>query len=157
AARTRLYVTILATEAIQVKSLDKARYLCEQGIAFGKARVREHPRDVEMRLYLATLEGNLGEFEKARGRPIEALKIKRGAADALGALARENPQLIRVRQSWATNLTNLSHLQTDLGRYADAEQSARESIDVFEALAGGIPSNPVFRRKVGWGYGALGK
>jgi tetratricopeptide (TPR) repeat protein len=157
AARTRLYVTYLATEAQEVKSLDKARRLCEEGIAFGKARVREHPRDVKMRLYLTTLESTLGQIEKARGHPIDALKIKRGAVEALGALARENPQLIRVRHTWATNLEHLSHLQTDLGRYADAERSARESIDVFEALAGGVPSNHLFRRKVGWGYGALGK
>jgi serine/threonine-protein kinase len=157
AARTRLYVTILATEALQVKSLEKARRLCEEGIAFGTARVREHPRDVEMRLYLITLEGDLGEIEKAQGRPAGALKFKHSAAEALGALARENPQLIRVRLSWGTNLANLSHLQTDLGRYAEAERSARDSIEVLEALARAIPSNSFYRRKVAWGYGALGK
>jgi serine/threonine-protein kinase len=158
AARTRLYVAGVASGILQVKGrADQARRLCEQDIAFGKARVREHPRDLEMRLYLATLEGVLGEIEKSQGHPVEALKIKRRAVDALGTLAREHPLLIRVRNNWAINLSNLSQLQTDLGRYAEAEQSARTTIAVYEALAREVPSSSYYPRRVGWGYGALGK
>jgi serine/threonine-protein kinase len=157
AARTRLYVSYIASDMLLRKSLDEARRLCEQDIAFGKVRGHEHPRDVEMRLQLATLEGELGEIERVQGRPDEALKIHRSSADALGALARENPLLIRVRSNWANRLFNLSNMQTDLGRYAEAEQSARASIEVNEALSREIPSSPYYRMRSGWSYGILGK
>jgi hypothetical protein len=65
--------------------------------------------------------------------------------------------LIRVRANWAAKLFNLSALQTDVGRFAEAEQSARTSIQVYEALVVEVPSRLLFRRKLGWSYGALGK
>src|SRR5207249_2533619 len=109
---------------------DEARRMCEQSIAFGKARVLEHPRDVEMRMYLAGLEGQLSWSERVQGRWLAALKIRRSAAESLGALARENPLLIQVRSNLSLQLENLSGLQTDLGRYAEAEQTARAGIAV---------------------------
>src|SRR5262249_38378717 len=116
AARTRLYATTAAVDRlVQAKGhADRARRVCEQGIAFGKARVREHPRDIEMRLHLAHLEFDLGYLEKTKGHPGDALKIVRSAADTLGALARENPLMIEPRSNWGIALHQLSQLQTDL-------------------------------------------
>jgi tetratricopeptide (TPR) repeat protein len=136
---------------------DEAQRLCEQGITFGKARVRDHPRDVELRIALANLEHYSTGFEKNRGRLVEALKIMRSAADSLGALARENPLLIRARENWAATLIDLSTLQSDLGQYAEAEQSARTLIDLIEALVRQVPSSPYFRIMAAYGYAVLGK
>src|SRR5262249_47593494 len=124
---------------------------------FGKARVREHPRDIEMRLHLAYLEFDLGNREKIKGHPSEALKIIRSAADTFGALARENPLLIRPRSNWGISLHQVSQLQTDLRRYAEAEQSARAEIDLFEALVREVPSSRYYQLYVGLGYASLGK
>ena len=144
AAWTRLQVAVLASHLLHKKGqADEARQLCEHDIAFGNARVREHPRDVETRMWLASLEINLGDLEKNEGRPHQALKIILNAAESLGTLARENPLLIRVRSQWANSLFNLSNLQTDLGRYVEGEQSARAAIDVDEARPGG-PVEPLF-------------
>jgi serine/threonine-protein kinase len=158
AARTRLWAAIQATDMLNAKGrLVEVRRICEQEIAFGKARLREHPRDVEMRLWLATLENVLGEIERVEGRPLEALTLHRGSADALGALARENPLITRVRAQWGISLWTLGNLQADLGRYAEAEQSARTSIEVFDALSRDIPSYAFYRLRLGYGYGTLGK
>jgi tetratricopeptide (TPR) repeat protein len=158
ATRTRLMASFAASDALWLNGrLDEARRVFEQGIVFGEARMIEHPRDVELRLYLADVEGMLGDIEKSQGRPAEGLKIRRSAAEALGALAREHPLLIRVRARWANHLYNLSQLQTDLGRYAEAERSARTSIEVSEALAREVPSSSSSRVRVGERYGALGK
>jgi eukaryotic-like serine/threonine-protein kinase len=158
AARTRLLASNATTDAVLLNGrVDEARRVCEQGIAFGKARMIEHPRDVELRLSTANLEGELGLIEKIQGRPVEAVKMIRSAADALGALAREHPPLIRVRSRWADNLVLVSQLQTDLGLYADAEQSARVSLEAYEALAREVPSSSMYRQRVGLGYGTLGK
>jgi len=52
-AAKQSYVSTRATELLKTKGqADEARRLCEQGIAFGKDRVREHPRDVEIRMHL---------------------------------------------------------------------------------------------------------
>jgi tetratricopeptide (TPR) repeat protein len=67
AARTRLYASNVATDMMHTKGrADEVRRVCEQEIAFGKGRLREHPRDVEIRLWLASLEGTLGEVERER-------------------------------------------------------------------------------------------
>src|SRR5262249_23543837 len=120
AARTRLVVSAQAAYLLRIKGrADQGRHLCEQDIAFGKAQVREHPRDVEMRIHLARLEANLSLIDKHMGRPVEALRIMRSAAETTGALARENPLLIRARFNWAGFLAELSSLQTDLGQYVE--------------------------------------
>jgi serine/threonine-protein kinase len=158
AARTRLWVSAQAIHLLATKGQTaEARRLCEQSIAFGKASVHKHPRDVETRMHLAALEYNLGSIEQHLGRPLEAVRIVAGAAESLGALARENPLLIRVRSAWANALELLSSLQTDLGRYAEAEQSARRCIDVNEALVRDVPSSSYYRMAAGGGYGSLGK
>jgi serine/threonine-protein kinase len=137
--------------------VEDARRLCEQDIAFGKAQVREHPRDVEMRMHLARLELNFAVVENLRGRQIEALTIHRRVADALGVLARENAMLIRARTNWAMALVPLSQLQTDLGQCSEAQQSARAAIELFEALAREVPSGVRYRLNAGLCYAALGK
>jgi serine/threonine-protein kinase len=158
AARTLVWVSGLETELLQaVGQLDEAGHLAERIIAFGRNRVHEHPRDVEMRLHLAPLEFRLGAIEKEQGRSLEALKIIRNAAASVGALARENPLLLRARSHWGTMLNYISQLETDLRRYAEAEQSARASIDLFETLVREVPSNPFYRKGVGSGYASLGK
>jgi tetratricopeptide (TPR) repeat protein len=158
AARTRLYNSGIAAEMLQSRGqAEKSRQLMQEDIAFGEARLREHRRDVELRLFLALLEGQLGQGEKFSGHLVEALKIHRVAADKLEALARENPLIIRIRNVWANMLFNLSNLEADLGQYADAQRSARAAIEVGEAIVRDIPSNPFYRCKLGWAYGALGK
>jgi eukaryotic-like serine/threonine-protein kinase len=158
ATRTRLYVTAITADLLMGKGRHaEGRRVCEQDIAFGKARLREHPRDVEIQINLANLEGALGEIEKSLGHPIEALSYKTSSTETLGALARANPLLVRVRAIWGVGLLNLSQLNADLGRYVDAERSAHSSIEVLEAVAREAPSNPYYRLKVGWAYGSLGK
>ena len=88
---------------------------------------------------------------------LEALKITRSAADALGALAREHPLLVQVRIYWGYSLSDLSSILADLGRYAEAEQSARSSIEVSEALRREVPSSSFYRHLAGHGYLFLGK
>src|SRR5262249_52266778 len=150
AARTLLWVGAQATIMLRAKGrTDEARRLCEPAIPFGKARVREHPRDVEMRMHLAFLEYCFGIIEKTRGRPLEALKILRGAADTFGVLARENPPLTRARYLWGYVLNDVSQSQSDLGQYAEAEQSARAAIDLFEVLVREVPSSYDYRRMAG--------
>jgi serine/threonine-protein kinase len=157
-ARTRLYVAMIAAEMLQSTGENvKATHLYVHEIAFGKAMILEHPRDVELRRDLATLEGGLSWLERARGRPLESLKLRRGAAEALAALARENPVLVQVRSHLSLQLENLSDLQTDLGEYDAAKQSARAAIEVNEALVREVPSSTFFRMKLGRAYGALGK
>jgi tetratricopeptide (TPR) repeat protein len=157
-ARIRLYISAVASDVLQTKGRDdEARRLCERDIAFGNDRVLAHPRDVEIRLYLALLGNELGELEHFARRQVEALKLFRSSTEALGALAREHPTLIRVRNNWANGLFKLSNLQADLGQYAAAQQSARASIEVNEALVRDVPSNRLYLWKLGWAYGALGK
>jgi serine/threonine-protein kinase len=158
AARTRLYVSIIAAEMLQARSQrDNARRLVGQDIAFGNAILREYPRDVELRRDLATLEGVLSWIERVQGHPLEALRIRRGAADALDTLARENPLLIQVRSNLSLQLENLSVLQTDLGQHGAAKQSALATVQVNEALVREVPSSTFFRMKAGRGYGTLGR
>jgi tetratricopeptide (TPR) repeat protein len=158
AARTRLYAATIASEMLLSQNgNEEARRLSEQEFAFGKAVVLQHPRDVELRRDLATLEGQLSWLERVRGRPLESLKLRRGAAEALGALARENPLLVQVRSNLSLQLENLSVLQTDLGEYDAAKQSARAAIEVNEALIREVPSSTFFRMKAGRAYGTLGK
>jgi serine/threonine-protein kinase len=158
AARTRLWVSRQAAYLLRNKGqIDDARRLCEGDIAFGKAQVRDHPRDVELRMYLAGLEYTLGQIKRSDRRPLEALKIFRSQAETLSALARENPLLIRSRWLWANLLLDLSNLQADLGRYAEAEESARTSVDLSEALVREVPSSSPYRLTAGSAYGYLGK
>jgi serine/threonine-protein kinase len=158
AARTRLVVSAQAAYLLRINGrADEARRLCEQDIAFGKAQVREHPRDVEIRMHLARLEANLSLIEKSTGRPVEALRIMHSAADMTGALSRENPLLVRARFNWAGFLNELSSLQSDQGQYAEAEQSSRAAIELFEAIAREIPSSSLYRFYLGYSYGGLGK
>ncbi len=158
AARTRVWATMHACEMLRTKGrIDEARRLFGQGIAFGRVWVGEHPRDLEMRLNLAGLEGDLGIVEKYSGSSLEALKILQRVTDGLGALARENPLVIRARWYWANFLLDLSQLQSDLGRYREAEHSARTSIELSEALMREVPSNSLFRLIHGGGYTVLGK
>jgi serine/threonine-protein kinase len=158
AARTRIYVSIIAAEMLLSKGeSDEALRMSQENIAFGKDRVLEHPHDVELRSYLATLEGTLSWIERVRGHPIESLKLRRAAAEALGALARENPLLVQVRSNLSLQLENLSDLQTDLGQYSEAKQSVRAAIDANEALLREVPSSTFFRMKAGRAYGTLGK
>jgi serine/threonine-protein kinase len=158
AARTRLHASAVATDMMHTKGRDdEVRRVCEQEIAFGKARLREHPRDVEMRFSLAALEVMLGEIEKEKGRRIEALTLLRSSADTLGALARDNPLIVRVRSQWGISLFFLSTLEADLGRYADAQQSAQTSIEVLEACVRDVPSYPFYRVRLAYCYGNLGK
>jgi serine/threonine-protein kinase len=157
-ARTRLYATIQAVDmSSTARPTDEARSLCERGIAFGKASVRDHPRDIEMRLWLACLEGQLAEIEMYQGRPLGALPFQKSSTDTLAVLARENPLIIRVRSQWGISLWALSSLQTNLRQYADAEQSARTAIQVNEAIAREVPSYPFYRLRLGYSYGVLGK
>ena len=157
AARTLLRVSGWASELLRIKGhSDQARRLCERAIAFGEARVRAHPRDVEMRIHLADLV-HYSHIEKNRGRHAEALTILRSAADSLDALVRQNPLLVRARSGWAGLLIDLSTVQSDVGRYAEAERSARASIDTFEALVREVPSSSYFRICAGLGYACLGK
>ena len=73
-----------ATELLKTKGqADEARRLCGQGIAFGKDRVREHPRDVEIRMHLAGLEDRLGWIEDTQGRLPEALALFHSSVDTL--------------------------------------------------------------------------
>jgi serine/threonine-protein kinase len=158
AARTRLEASIQATDMMHTKGRDdEVRRVCEQEIAFGKAWLGEHPRDVEMRFSLAFLEGMLGDIEKAAGRPVEALRFLGSSADTLGALARDNPLIVRVRSQWGISLWSLSSHQADLGRYAEAEQSARTSIEVLEACVRDVPSYPFYQVRLAYCYGNLGK
>jgi serine/threonine-protein kinase len=157
-ARTRLYAAILATEALLNRGRNvEALRLCEQAIAFGRAQLRKHPRDVDMRSRLAILVEQLGEIEKWKGRPLEALTFLRSSADTLGALARDNPLIVSVRSDWGIALNALSNLQADLGRYSEAEQSARASIGVNEACVHDVPSYPFYRVALGSSYQSLGK
>jgi tetratricopeptide (TPR) repeat protein len=157
-ARTRLVVSAQTAYVLRLKGLsDDARRVCEEAIAFGKVQVREHRRDVQMRMHLSRLEANLSLIEKHVGRRVEALRIMRSAADMAGALARENPALVRARFNWAGFLGELSSLQTDVGQYVEATQTARASIELFEALVREVPSSSEYRYFLGCGYGTAGK
>ena len=158
AVRTLLNVSIIECELLRdSRRVDEIRRLCEQSIAFGKARVAEHPRDVEIRMCLAYLEGNLGDLEKNDGQPREALELFRSSVDRLESLARENHVLIQVRYNWAQSLNEISQLQTDLRQYSDAEHSALKSINLCEELVREVPSSPYFQFQAARGYGTLGK
>jgi serine/threonine-protein kinase len=158
AARTRLYAAIIASELLLSQNgNEEARGLSEQEFAFGKTVVLQFPRDVELRRDLATLQGQLSWIQRVRGRLLEALQVRRGAAETLGALARENPLLVQVRSDLSLQLDNLSVLQTDLGQYGEAKQSARAAIEVNETLIRDVPSSSFFRMKAGRGYGTFGK
>jgi serine/threonine-protein kinase len=158
AARTLITVSAQAASLLRFAGrVNEARRLNEQGITFGKAWVRQHPRDVEMRINLLRLEGNFAMIEKIRGYPVEALRIFHSVADALGVLARENPLLIRARWNWAMALIEVSNLQSERGRYTEAEQPARAAIGLAEAIVREVPSSSYYRFYSAYAYGALGK
>jgi serine/threonine-protein kinase len=158
ATHTLLYVASIAAEMLRdAGRVEEACRLCEHGIAFGKSRLADHSRDIEIRMFLARLESEIGSLEKNRGHPREALKIIRGAADRLEGLARENHLMIDVRATWAMQLDLVGQLETDLGRYDQAERAARASIEVLEELVREVPSSPYFRYYAGRGYGTCGK
>jgi tetratricopeptide (TPR) repeat protein len=158
AARTLIIVSAQAASLLRFAGrVNEARRLNEQGIAFGKAWVRQHPRDVEMLINLLRLEGNFAMIEKVRGYPVQALRIFHSVADALGALARENPLLIRARWNWAMVLIEVSNLQSELGRYTEAEQPARAAIGLSEEIVREVPSSSYYRFYSAYAYGALGK
>jgi hypothetical protein len=73
AARTLLSISQQAGQLLRKRGRrDEARRLCEQYIGFGQDKVREHPRDVELRMDLAFLEGFLGELDQFEGRRLKA-------------------------------------------------------------------------------------
>jgi serine/threonine-protein kinase len=158
AARTRLNAAAAAIELLNSKGrIAEARSICEQGLAFGESRSRDHPRDVELCARLATVEQQLADIEMKNGNSARALALIRNCAGTLAALARQNPQSVRVRSQWGISLWIKSGMESDLGQYVDAEQSARLSIEANEACVRDVPSYTFYRLCLGESYGGLGK
>jgi serine/threonine-protein kinase len=157
-ARTRLYAAAVAIELLNTKGrIMEARSICEQDLAFGESRSRDHPRDVELCARLATVEQQLADIEMKNGNSARALALIRNCAGTLAALARQNPQSVRVRSQWGISLWIKSGMESDLGQYTDAEQSARMSIEANEACVRDVPSYNFYRLCLGESYGCLGK
>jgi serine/threonine-protein kinase len=119
--------------------------------------LRDHARDVELSLRVATVEQQICEIEMSQGNRTRALAVIRHCAATLRALARENPQFVRVRSQWGACLWLQSNLEADLGQYAEAERSARACLEVNEASVRDVPSYTYYRKMLGESYGILGK
>ena len=131
---------------------DEARRLCEQGIAFGKARVgpntpRRRDAAVPGLLELPAPDRREDQRPPARGPGDHP---QRGRHASVPWPAR-TPLLIRAAFRLGQLLIDLSQLQTDLGRIAAAEQSARAAIELFEALVREVPSSSLIRIRPGCG------
>jgi tetratricopeptide (TPR) repeat protein len=158
AARTYLDASGKYSEALwHTGRFDLARGLCVSSIPLGESLLRQHPRDIELRLGLYVLNLDLAEFERILGRHSERLERARKAAEIASALVREYPTSMRARKANASALGDFSYALSDAALHAEAERAARTAIELCEGLSREFPSNANFRERVALNRAFLGR
>jgi tetratricopeptide (TPR) repeat protein/tRNA A-37 threonylcarbamoyl transferase component Bud32 len=130
-----------AKGASNIDPLLKAEAYCERLLA-------KQPQNLEVRIALTNVRGNLGTLYSQRGKAAETLACFRKASDLWEPLVREDPRNPDYRVWLATTQHWLGARAKEKGEFAQAMRSLEQADAYWEELTEEQPGNIAFLERV---------